>query len=137
MANASFGKFRRDLMLAVHNLDTGDFRVVLLNGYDFSVSHEFLSDVLGEAGTTEVARSAAAIASTTVSDTGTWDGDDVLFAGLTGSQVTDIVIFNNAGGADSARKVVCHIDTGTGIPYTPSGADWTLRWHATGILILG
>lgn len=135
MANALFPKFKQALLDKLLDLNTDDIRVVLLNGYDFSTSHEFLSDVLGEAGTTEVARSGAALGSPTIVD-GVFDAADVLFAGLTGSQVTDVVVFAQAGGADSARRVIAHFDTGTGIPFTPSGADWTLRWNASGIFAL-
>lgn len=134
MANALYPKGKQSLLNKELDLDTDDFRVILLGtGYTYNAAHQFVSDLTP--GSNEIARSGAALGSPTITD-GVFDAADLLFAALSGSQVKAAVVFAQAGGADSARKLVVYIDTGTGFPFTPSGADWTLKWNASGIFSL-
>jgi len=134
VANVLYPLFKQSLLNKELDLDTDDFRVILLgNGYTYSAAHQFVSDLTP--GANEISRSTAALAAPTIA-LGVFDATDLLFPLLAGAEVKAAVVFAFAGGADAARKLVCYIDTGTGFPFTPSGADWTLKWNVLGIFAL-
>jgi len=58
---------------------------------------------------------------------GVADADDAFFAGVTGSAVIAVVIFLDTGNPLTS-PLIAYIDSGTGFPYTPSGADVNVVW---------
>jgi hypothetical protein len=125
MANALYDLGRQGFLDGSIDWDTDDIRVALLtNGYTPNlVTHQFVSDL----GANIVARSGA-LAGKTVA-LGVADADDVTFTGLTGSAVQYAAIFKHTG-ADGTARLIALLDTITGVPFTPSGSDWTLRWSS-------
>ena len=63
------------------------------------------------------------------------DADDVVFTAVAGAESEALVIFQDTGDINTSR-LICYIDTGTGLPVTPNGADLTIKWHASGIATL-
>lgn len=120
------------------DLNTDAIHVLLLNGYTYDSADQYVSDVL--AGSTEVARGGP-LTTPTVTN-GTFDADDFSFAAgevASGETVTDVVLFCNVGGADSARVVIAHIDQDSGaaalsLPGNGSAVD--VQWDAAGIFDL-
>ena len=49
-----------------------------------------------------------------------------------GQDVVALVIFLDTGDAATSR-LVYYADSGTGLPYTPNGSDFTITWNASGI----
>jgi len=119
------------------NLLTADVRAVCVDAadYTFAETHDFLDDIPGGA---RVATSGT-LQNVTVAVTSgevRVDADDIEIAGVTGDQFEAVVLYVHDGGADSARRLVCYIDSGTGLPFTPSGGAVLLRWNASGIAYL-
>ncbi len=125
MANALFDAGREGFLAGDIAWDTDDIRCCLVRGYTFSSSHTVLSDVTGAGGT--VVQSSSAFSSKTTT-AGVADAADVLFSAVpAGSAITSVIIYKEGAG-DSTRNLIAYIDTGTGLPITPTGADITVAW---------
>jgi hypothetical protein len=103
----------------------------IVRGYAYSVTHKFVSDVLGAGGTI--------IATETLNSLTNTDGvldaaDAVLEAVPTGAAIPHIVIYQAsavAGGADvpaAQQRLIACLDKGSGIPILPNGQDVTVAW---------
>lgn len=109
------------------NLTTDDIRAILIDTtYTANLATDaHLSDIVSGKRVT------AGIRLTTPSLTGSvFDADDVLFAAVsnvTGNQIGNIVIYKNTGVESTSTLIHVH-DTGAGFPFTPIGADITVRW---------
>lgn len=136
MANAIYPKYKEALLTAASNVDieNGDVRVILIDSadYTYSSAHDFLDDVPGAA---RVAVSSSLTGNTVTN--GLFDANDITWSAVTGDVSEAIIIYIHDGGADSARRLVCFIDTGvTGLPVTPNGGDIQVQWNASGIFQL-
>ena len=60
---------------------------------------------------------------------GVADADDVTLSSVTGDQFESIDIYKHTG-VESTSLLICNIDTGTGLPFTPSGGDIVVQWDA-------
>jgi hypothetical protein len=107
-------------------------KTALVRGYNFSVSHRFVSDVTNAGGT--LVAVSGALTNKTISG-GVADAADVTFAAVaTGAAVPAVVVFQSSavtGGSDvaaSAQRLICYIDTATGLPVTPNGQAINLSW---------
>lgn len=98
-----------------------------MRGYTVSIgTHQFLSDVTGGGGGTIVSTTAA-LTSKTVA-LGVADAADTLFAAVaSGSACPYVIVYQDTGSAGTSR-LIAYIDTATGLPVTPSGADITVTW---------
>lgn len=133
MANALYPKWKEQLLqfTANNNLSAGTVKVALVAaGYTYSASDQFYSAVSASAvGTPQT------IGSKTFTD-GVFDGADVTFTAVTGSQVTKLVIYIDTGSA-ATSPLVAYLDTGvTNLPVTPNGGDIVITWNASGIFAL-
>ena len=48
---------------------------------------------------------------------------------VTGDQFESIDIYKHTG-VDATSRLICNIDTATGLPATPSGGDIIVRWDS-------
>lgn len=133
MANALYPKWKEQLLqfTANNNLSSGTVKVALVTaGYTYSSSDQFYSSV-----SASVVGTPQTIGSKTFTN-GVFDGSDVTFTAVTGSQVTKLVIYIDTG-TGSTSPLVAFIDTGvTNLPVTPNGGDITITWNASGIFAL-
>lgn len=112
---------------------TDNFQIVLVTaGYTFAAAGGFLDPVI--AGGNRVATSSN-LSSQSVSAAGVFDADDVTFTAVSGSAVTQVVMFK-ATGTETTSPLVVYWDTMTGLPVTPNGGDITITWDASGIFNL-
>ena len=133
MANALYPKWKEQLLqfTANNNLSSGTVKVALVAaGYTYSSTDQFYSSVSASTvGTPQT------IGTKTFTN-GVFDGADVTFTAVTGSQVTKLVIYIDTGTA-STSPLVAYIDTGvTNLPVTPNGGDIAITWNASGIFAL-
>lgn len=134
MSNALFDKAREGFLIGEVGWTVPTIKVALVRGYTFDSTHEFVSDVTGAGGTLHATSSA--LGSKTGTD-GVADAADVTFT-TPAANVNDhsVVIFQAsavAGGIDvaaSAQRLIAWIDTATGIPVQPNGANITLTWDS-------
>lgn len=125
MASQLFDAAREGLLGAEIDWDGAVIKAALVRGYNFSASHRFVSDVTNAGGT--LVSTSGALTSKTISG-GVADAADVTFSAVpTGAAIPAIIIFQSSavtGGADVAagsQRLICYIDTATGLPVTPNG----------------
>lgn len=131
MANAIYPKYKEALISGGSNvnLSTGNVKVVLVDGadYTYSAAHQFLSDI---ASGGRVATSGN-LASKTVAN-GVFDSADPTFTAATGDQAEILVIYVDTGSA-ATSPLVAYYDTGvTGMPVTPNSGDINITVNASG-----
>ena len=125
MANVLYPKFKQALLSGAVDLTSVNVKAVLVDAadYTYASTHEFLSDVPSGA---RVATSAN-LGSKTVTD-GVFDSADTTFTTVTGDPSEAVILYVDTGTAATSR-LICYIDTATGLPVTPSGADIPLAWN--------
>lgn len=136
MANGVYNRGKYQLALAAVNLDTADLRVMLVNAtYTFDNNHNFIdnagaSDPIDhEISVGGYARQALANTTVTEDDTNDFaylDADDSVFTSLVAGQtIGGAILFDQAGGADTARVVIAFYDlTDT----ATNGGNVTVQW---------
>lgn len=125
MANALYDKGREAFLSGTISWSSDNIKTVLVDAADYTVNlstHQFLSDV---ASGGRVATSGN-LASKTVT-AGVADAADVTFTAVTGDQSEALVIYKDTGSA-ATSPLIAYIDTATGLPVTPNGADITVTW---------
>jgi hypothetical protein len=117
MANAIFLEGKAGILDGSIDVAADDIRVALLTAaYTPNLlTNKFLSDLTGI-----VARSPALSGKTTTG--GVFDAANTTVAAVTGAEVTQLVLFKHTG-ADGTARVIAYYNVGTGLPFTPSGAD--------------
>ena len=131
MANAIYPLYKQALLDASTDVDINDGTVkVALSTAAYNSAHQYYSSVSASTvGTPQT------INNTTVTN-GLFDGDDVTYTAVTGSQVTALIIYIDTGSAATSR-LVAFIDTGvTNLPVTPNGGNISITWNASGIFQL-
>lgn len=127
MANALFGKGREGFLDGSIDWDTDDIRAILIDTALYTVSidvHDNLDDV---AAGSRVATSGS-LASKTVT-LGVADAADVTFSSVSGASIEAIILYKHTG-TESTSRLIAYIDTGTGFPTTPNGADIAVVWDS-------
>ena len=132
MASQLFDSAREGLLGAEIDWDGAVIKAALVRGYNFSASHRFVSDVTNAGGT--LVATSSALTSKTITG-GVADAADVSFAAVpTGAAIPAIIIFQSSavtGGSDVAagsQRLICYIDTATGLPVTPNGQAIGVSW---------
>jgi len=126
MASTIYPKFKQALweQPSNSNVSSGNVKAVLVDlaDYTYSATHEFLSDIPAAA---RVATSGN-LASKTFTD-GVFDAADVTLTGVSGDQSEAIVLYIDTGTATTSR-LICYIDSATGLPVTPNSGDIGFQW---------
>lgn len=125
MANALYDLGREAFLNGSVSWTDDDIKVVLVDTNDYTVNlttHQYLSDIAVGA---RVATSSNLSSKTAT--LGVADAADVTFADVTGDQSEAIVIYKDTGTA-STSPLLAYIDTSTGLPITPNGADIIITW---------
>ena len=125
MANSLYAKAKQGLIDGSIDLDTDDIRAILVDGADYTpnlATDDNLDDIPAGA---RVAVSGA-LQNKSVTD-GVFDADDITITSVTGDQFEYIVLYKHTG-TESTSRLIHLIDSATGLPCTPTGADITLSW---------
>lgn len=124
MANALYDTGRNAFLRGDLSWNSNTFKVVLLSSsYTANLStHQYLSSIPGGA---RVATSSAL--TTLLPGAGVADASDITFTSVTGSQVTQFVIYRDTG-VEATSQLVALFDTAINLPITPNGGDITLTW---------
>ena len=122
MANFLYDDGREGFLDGSIDWDTDDIRVAACtSAYVASQSgHKFLSDVTNIQGTS------ATLSAPTCTD-GIADAADATYTALSGSAVSQLIIYKHTGTAGTSR-LIAHIDTYTGLPFTPTGGNLVVIW---------
>jgi hypothetical protein len=127
MASRMYDKGRQKFLEGSIAWLTNDIKVVCVDAADYTIdtaAHEFLSDIPagGRVGT-------SGNLSNKTSTLGVADADDVTITGVTGDQFEYVILYKDTGVA-STSPLICIFDTGTGLPFTPSGGDITIQFDS-------
>jgi len=125
MANALFDSGREAFLDGNISWSTDSIKILLIDeGTDVPVpsTDDFLDDILAGA---RVATSGALTSKTVTA--GVADCADETISAVSGATVESLVVFEDDAGAESADRLICYIDTGTGLPFTPNGGDVTIQ----------
>lgn len=126
MTTAVYDKFRQAALEGTGvQVLTANIKAVLVDNGAYTVNlatHEFLSDIPGGA---RISTSGNLTSKT--STAGVFDAADVTFTSVTGASIEDIVLYEDTGVAGTSR-LICYIDSATGLPVTPSGGDILVTW---------
>jgi hypothetical protein len=140
LTNALFNPGREGHLLGEIDYDTATIKVALVRAYTFNAAHKFVSDVTGASGVLHA--TSAALASKT-GTSGTADAADITFtAPAANASGHSLLYFQSSavtGGGDvaaTAQRLIAWVDTGTGLPVTPNGADITVVFNAAGLYTL-
>ena len=137
MANALYDKGRNRFARGDLQWKAGGHTVraflVRSSGYTPDLAnHEFLSSVgtgarLGNGGAT--GRTDAPALTLIDPVAGVCDANDIVFTAVpAGAACQYLVVFRDDGSADATSPLIALIDTATGIPVTPNGADINVAW---------
>lgn len=125
MANALYDFGREGFLDGSIDWDTNNIKLILGDSADYTVNlttHDNLDDV---AGASRVATSANLASKTKTA--GVADAADVLLSSVTGDQSEFILIYADSG-VESSSRLICYIDTATGLPVTPNGGNITIQF---------
>lgn len=131
MANAAFTPGIEGLMSGEIDLDTAVLKAALVRGYTFSAAHKFMSDITSNSGVLN--GTSAALTSVTVTG-GVLDAADTTITTTASANDHSVIIFQSSavtGGADvasSAQRLLCWLDTGTGLPIQPGTGSVAVTW---------
>lgn len=127
MANALYTPFKNSYLTQGANqvdFDTDDIRAILVDTAAYTVdltNHDFLDDIPGGARIATVALTGESVAGAT------FDANDAVFASVSGATCEAVVLYKHTG-TESTSRLIAYIDTATGLPVTPNGADITVQW---------
>lgn len=127
MANALYDKGREGFLDGSIDWDTNDIRLILIDEADDTIDLSVDDNLDDRAGASRVATSGA-FASKTVTN-GVADAADVTLSAVTGDQSESIDIYKHTG-TESTSRLICNIDTATGLPVTPNGGDITIQFDS-------
>lgn len=133
MANALYTLGREGFLDGSIDYDTDNIKIALIDEADDTIDLSLDNDWADRAAAARVATSGN-LASKTVTG-GTADAADVTFSTVTGDQSESIDMFQDTG-VEATSRLICNIDTATGLPVTPNGGDITVQWNASGIFTL-
>lgn len=112
------------------DLLTGNVKILFVDSADYTVNlttDQFLDDIAAGA---RVATSGN-LASKTLT-TVAFDAADITVAGVSGDQFEQVIGFIDTG-VEGTSRLVWQMDSGTGLPFTPSGGGITSQWSGSGI----
>jgi len=125
MANALYDKGREGFLDGSIDWDTNDTRAILIDEADDTIDLAVDDNLDDRAVASRVATSSA-MASKTATN-GVADAADLTWTAVTGDQAESIDIYRHTG-TESTSRLICNIDTATGLPVTPNGGDITAQW---------
>lgn len=123
MANALFNAGREGFLDGTIDWDTMDIRAMLVKStYSWDATDKFLADL----GSVDNGRSAA-LSGKAVTD-GIADAADTTLTATSAVACNAIVVFYHTG-SDATARLICFVDTCTGLPLTPAaGGTVNIAW---------
>jgi hypothetical protein len=125
MANALYDKGREGFLDGSIDWDTDTIKLALIDEADDTIDLALDANLSDRLAASRVATSGA-FASKTVT-AGVADAADVTLSAVTGDVSESIDIYKDTG-VEATSRLVCNIDTATGLPVTPNGGDITVTW---------
>lgn len=127
MANFVYDLARQSYLLGQFVMSTDTIKMAACtSGYTANAATDQFLAIIG--GGNIVATSSAFTTKTTTA--GVFDADDVTYTAVTGSAITQLVIYQDTGSSATSR-LICNINVATGLPVTPNGGNIVVAWAAS------
>ncbi len=107
--------------------DADNFKVIAVDLADYTLdagAHQHLDDIPAVA---RVHTSGVLVGKTITA--GVADADNITLNNISGDEFEALVIFQDTG-TEATSRLVCYMDTATGMPFTPAGADLDIQWDS-------
>lgn len=135
MGNSLYGKGREHFLGGDIDWANDNIKIALVDAADYTLNidtHEYMNtDTVPAASVVKISGNLSAKSITL----GVADAADEVLAAVTGDECEYILIFKDGGGGGVTGSgtddlLIACIDTATGLPVTPNGADITIQWDA-------
>lgn len=127
MANALFDNGREGFLAGDIDWDADNIKLVGVDEADDTPDLNNDNDLADRAAASRVGTSGNFSSKTTTA--GTADAADETVSTVSGDQFESFDIYQDTG-TESTSRLICNIDTATGLPFTPSGGDITYTWDS-------
>jgi len=143
MADVIYNSFKKKIMDGSIDLDTNTIKVVLVTSsytpnIDTHTQYSHITNQVTGTGYTAGGATLAnkSVAVDTTNDRAKFDADDTTWttASVTARGAIIYKYVDNAGNPDDTSPLICYKDFGADV--TSTNADFTIKWHADGILYL-
>lgn len=143
MADVIYNSFKGKIMDGSIDLDTDTIKVVLVTSsytpnIDTHTQYSHITNQVTGTGYTAGGATLAnkSVAVDTTNDRAKFDADDTTWttASITARGAIIYKYVDNAGSPDDTSPLICYKDFGADV--TSTNADFTIKWHADGILYL-
>lgn len=128
MANSLYGKGREAFLGGDLDWDAHNFKLALIDTADYTVSidvHDFFDDIAADLTPSGGSDPVVAVSGNLANKTktlGVADADDVTLSSVSGDVSEALVLFRDSGSVGTSN-LTAYIDSATGLPVTPNGAD--------------
>lgn len=127
MTNALYDAGRQGFLDGSIDWDTNTIKLMFIDEADDTIDLATDDNLDDRAVASRVATSGAFTSPTTTA--GVADAADVTVNTVSGDQFESIDIFKDTG-VESTSRLICNIDTATGLPLTPNGGNITVAWDS-------
>ena len=143
MADVIYNSFKKKIMDGSIDLDTDTIKVVLVTSsytpnIDTHTQYSHITNQVTGTGYTAGGATLAnkSVAVDTTNDRAKFDADDTTWttASITARGAIIYKYVDNEGSPDDTSPLICYKDFGADV--TSTNADFTIKWHADGILYL-
>lgn len=127
MASAIYDKAAESFLKGEIALLSDDIRLICVDSADYTpntASDQYLTSIAagGRVGVSGALQNKA-IANRA------FDADDITITGVSGDQFEYVVVYKHTG-ADATARLIAIFDSGTGLPFTPSGGDILIKFDS-------
>lgn len=127
MSNALYDFGREGFLDGSIDWDTDTIKIMLIDEADDTINLAVDDNLDDRAVASRVATSSALASKTKTA--GVADAADVTLSSVSGDQSESIDAFKDTG-VESTSRLICNIDTATGLPVTPNGGNITVTWDS-------
>lgn len=127
MASGLYDGGREGFLAGDIDWDANDIRMVFVDEADDTVDLAADDNLDDRAAGSRVAVSTALTSKTTTA--GVADAADHTVSTVSGDPFESIDFYKHTG-TESTSRLICNVDTGTGLPATPNGADITVQFDS-------
>lgn len=127
MANALYDLGREGFLAGDIDWDANNIKLVFVDEADDTIDLAVDDNLDDRAVASRVATSGNFASKTTTA--GVADAADVVVSTVSGDPFESIDIYKDTG-VESTSRLICNIDTATGLPFTPSGGNITVTWDS-------
>lgn len=127
MANALYDKGREGFLDGSIDFDTNTIAIIFVDEADDTIDLAVDDNYDDRAAASRVG-TLTNLASKTVT-AGVADAADTVMTAVTGDVSESLDMLKDSG-VESTSRLICNIDTATGLPVTPNGGDITVAWDS-------